>query len=273
MLLLTAFVDLMQIGFVQFAPSLGDLSSTIAAIERLSEQFPPHSLLVLPELCNSGYNFVSSAQAWETSESVDESAFVRFLSNLCRQRNLHIVSGLNEREGERLFNSAVLVGPQGLIGKYRKLHLFLNEKDFFIPGDLGLPVFDVPGARIGMLVCFDWTFPEVWRSLALDGADIICHPSNLVLPGRAQKAVPVQAMMNRVFVVTANRIGVERELTFTGSSLICNPSGDILAAAPAVDESVMLVDVDVRQARDKRVTAKNDLFGDRRPDQYRRLFR
>jgi predicted amidohydrolase len=261
----------MQIGFAQFAPALGEVRATIATIKRLSPQFPQGSLIVLPELCNSGYNFISKRQARETSETIRDSLFVGFLQDLCASRNLHIVSGVNERDGDNLYNTSVLVGPKRFVGKYRKLHLFLNEKDFFTPGNAGLPIFDIPGARIGMLICFDWMFPEVWRTLALGGVDIICHPSNLVLPGRAQKAVPVQAMMNRIFVVTANRIGTERNLAFTGNSLVCDPTGNILVSAPPIDESVMVVDVDPALARNKQVTPKNDLFGDRRPDQYGRL--
>ncbi|HVP06218.1 MAG TPA: nitrilase-related carbon-nitrogen hydrolase, partial [Candidatus Acidoferrum sp.] len=208
----------MQIGYVQFSPALGDLGANIEQIERFSAKFTDGGLYVLPELCNSGYNFEAKQQAHETSEPIGESQFVTFLTELCHNRHVHVVAGMNERDNDLLYNSAVLVGPDGLLGKYRKMHLFLNEKDYFAPGNIGLPVFEVDGATIGMLICFDWIFPEVWRILALKGAEIICHPSNLVLPGRAQKGVPAHAMMNRVFVVTANRIGTERDLTFTGNS-------------------------------------------------------
>ena len=127
-----------------------------------------------------------------------------------------MVSGLNERDGDRLYNSAVLVGPEGYVGRYRKLHLFMNEKDYFQPGDAGLPVFDIGACKVGMLVCFDWQFPEAWRVLALKGADVICHPANLVLPGLAQRAVPIHALTNRVYVVTGNRTGTEGGLDLHG---------------------------------------------------------
>jgi predicted amidohydrolase len=258
----------MKIGFVQFAPALGDVSTTMQKIERLVANCEQADLLVLPELCNSGYNFEGSEQAWATSESLGESVFLQFLASLCRQNKFHIVSGFNERDGSRLYNSAVLVGPQGYLGRYRKLHLFLNEKDYFESGDVGLPVFDIGSCRVGMLVCFDWLFPEVWRILALQGADVICHPSNLVLPGLAQRAVPIHALTNRVYVVTANRVGSERDLTFTGLSTITNPRGEVLLQAPDAEEGVGLVEVDVAAARDKAITARNDVLGDRRPEQY-----
>jgi predicted amidohydrolase len=261
----------MRIGFVQFAPTLGDVGNTIRTLEKLLAGVGPVELLVLPELCNSGYNFESLEQARATAEPVGEGLFVRFLEALCAARGCYVVSGLNERDGDRLYNSAVLVGPEGYVGRYRKLHLFLHEKDFFEPGDAGLPVFDVGACRLGMLVCFDWIFPEAWRALALQGADIICHPSNLVLPGLAQRAVPIHALTNRVYVVTANRIGTERDLTFTGLSTIADPKGQVLLQASQAQEETGVVEADVALARDKWITPRNHILDDRRPREYARL--
>ena len=257
-----------KIGFVQFAPALGDVQATMARIDLLRTQWAGADLLVLPELCNSGYNFESAEQAWASSEGIENSIFLRYLESLCQQHGCHIVSGFNERDGEHLYNSAVLVGPLGYIGRYRKLHLFMTEKDHFEPGDAGLPVFDVGPYRIGMLVCFDWMFPEVWRILALKGADLICHPSNLVLPGLAQQAVPIHALTNRLYVVTANRIGTEGNLSFTGLSVIANPKGEVLLQASPSGGEVGLVEADLELARDKQITARNHIFADRRPEEY-----
>ena len=237
-------------------------------LDRLLPLCTGADLLVLPELCNSGYNFASPEQAWATSEAITSSLFLQYLEFQCQQRNFHIVSGFNEREGDRLYNSAILVGPQGTIGRYRKLHLFMNEKDFFEPGDVGLPVFEIGRVRVGMLVCFDWLFPEVWRVLALKGADLVCHPSNLVLPGLAQQAVPIHALTNRIYVVTANRIGTEANLTFTGLSTIADPKGEILLQASSSEERAGLVDVDIALARDKNITSRNNILDDRRPQEY-----
>lgn len=258
----------MKIGFLQFAPVLGDVQATMDSIDRLVGRAAGADLLVLPELCNSGYNFRSAEEAWETAEEIHDGVFVQYLVSLCQKHGFHIVSGLNEREGDRLYNSAVLIGPQGYEGKYRKLHLFLNEKDHFRPGDVGLPVFDIGECKVGMLVCFDWQFPEAWRILALKGADIICHPANLVLPGLAQRAVPIHALTNRIFVVTANRIGTEGDLTFTGLSTIADPTGKVLHQALPEKEEVGLIDIDLVQARDKNVTVRNHIFADRRPEEY-----
>jgi predicted amidohydrolase len=257
-----------KIGFLQFAPVLGDVQATMAEIDQLRTLWAGADLLVFPELCNSGYNFESPEQAWATSEEIGKSVFLQYLESLCQAHGCHIVSGFNERDGEHLYNSAVLVGPHGYVGRYRKLHLFMTEKDHFEPGDAGLPIFDVGPYKVGMLVCFDWLFPEVWRILALKGADVICHPSNLVLPGLAQRAVPIHALTNRLYVVTANRIGTEGNLLFTGMSTIANPKGEVLLQASPTDREVGLVEADLEMARDKEITARNHVFADRRPEEY-----
>lgn len=261
----------MRIGFVQLAPVLGNRQTTIARLDRLFASVGAADLLVLPELCNSGYHFSSRQQAWETSEEISDSVFVRYLESVCAARNLYLVSGLNERDGGDLYNSAVLVGPRGYVGRYRKLHLFMDEKDYFRPGD-GLPVLDIGACRVGMLVCFDWIFPEAWRILALKGADVVCHPANLVLPF-AQRAVPVHALTNRFYTVTANRVGQEGDLVFTGCSTIADIQGNVLLQASESEERVGVVDVDVALARDKRITPRNDVLRDRRTDQYELLLR
>ena len=257
-----------KIGFVQFAPVLGDVVATMSKLDQLTAQAEPADLLVLPELCNSGYNFTSSEQAWQTAEEFPGGVFVEYLHSLCAKHGYHIVSGLNEREGDHLYNSAVLIGPHGYLGRYRKLHLFMNEKDYFQPGDADLPVFDLGFCKVGMLVCFDWQFPEAWRILALKGADIICHPANLVLPGLAQSAVPIHALINRLYTVTANRIGSEGSLTFTGLSTIADPRGRVLHQASPEEEGVVVIEVDITLARDKNVTSRNHVLDDRRTDAY-----
>ena len=261
----------MKLAYLQFCPPFCDRDESIRRLPPLLDQCASADLVVLPELCNSGYNFASRAQAAANAEPIDDSRFLDLLQDQCRSHNFEIVTGFNEKDGDVLYNSAVLVSPDGVVGHYRKLHLFVNEKDIFAPGDLGLPVFERPYGKVGMVICFDWAFPETFRILALKGADIICHPANLVLPGLAQKALPVYALTNRVFIVTANRVGTEGELTFTGMSLIADPRGEVLSQAPPAGEFVGLADINVELARDKQVTPRNHLFKDRRPDQYREL--
>ncbi|MFU8843120.1 MAG: nitrilase-related carbon-nitrogen hydrolase [Bacteroidales bacterium] len=257
----------MKIGYVQFNPVLGDPELNCSKLKELLSETDEADLVVLPELANSGYNFRSRGQAVALSETISGSSFVEFIAEIAQMKNQYIVSGILERDGAKLFNTAFLAGPKGYMGKYRKLHLFWNEFDFFEKGNLGLPLFDIGHCRIGILICFDWIFPEVWRILGLKRAGVICHPSNLVLP-YAQQAVPVHAMMNRYFVITANRYGTEGEVTFSGRSFISDPFGQIIRMAPPETDEVGIQEIDLRSAIEKNITPRNHLFQDRRPDQY-----
>ena len=252
-----------RVGAAQIRPALGDLEKNrkiIAEFVRLAHE-RELDLVVFPELSNSGYNFGAKEEAWDSSEEIPQGKTVRLLEQLASEYSMYIVTGINERAENKLYNSAVLVGPEGYIGKYRKVHLFLNEKDFFGRGDRFL-VFDTKIARIGIMICFDWIFPEAARSLALQGADIIAHPANLVLP-YWQKVAPLRALENRVYIITANRIGVEGDLTFTGKSIIVSPKGEIIAEASRTHEELIYADIEPRIARDKNITSRNNIFADR----------
>ena len=261
---------MIKAAFIQFAPYLGDLNKNIILLDKLIDKSKSADLLVLPELTNSGYNFNSKEQAFQLAESINNSKFIRFLHDKCRRHDLYIVSGFNENDNGKLYNSAVLIGPNGYIGKYRKIHLFMNEKDIFSRGNLGFPVFDIGFCKIGMLVCFDHFFPEAWRILALKGAEVICHPSNLITK-YAQKVVPVHALINRVFVITANRIGKEKELEFTGKSIIVNTVGEILYQAHEDAEDICIIEIDPGISKDKMLNPLNHILNDRIPEEYSEL--
>jgi predicted amidohydrolase len=259
----------MHIGFIQFKVAFGQKKENI---ERVAEFILKREadLLVLPELFNSGYLFSSFSELNALAEPVPDGQTTRTLMQLARDHRVHLVAGVPERQGNRYFNSAVLVGPQGFVGAYRKIHLFDTEKKWFQSGEEPPVVFDIGTAKIGMMICFDWIFPEVSRSLALQGAEIICHPSNLVLP-YCQKAMITRCLENRVFAVTANRIGAEKTdeqlLTFTGNSQVVDPVGNVLAHA-GNDERCEVAEIDPTQAQDKRLTPNNHLFADRKPNLY-----
>jgi predicted amidohydrolase len=262
--------NIINAGFLQFQPKLGKVEENMENIKRLICQANHANLIVIPELANSGYNFESREQALSLAEESNKSLYIDFLTSLSKQHSIYIVSGFNEKDNDKLFNSAVLVGSTGLIGRYRKIHLFMNEWDIFEKGNLGLPVFEIDSYRIGMLICFDWIFPEVWRILAIKGADVICHPSNLVLP-YAQQAVPVHGLMNKTFGITANRTGIERGLSFTGQSIISDPSGVILIKASEAKDEVAIAKLDLNLARNKMITPRNHIFDDRLPSEYSSL--
>jgi predicted amidohydrolase len=258
----------LKLSTIQFSPAFGKVDETMSALKPLLEKASDSDLIVLPELTNSGYNFKDFDEAYSFSEIPGTSVFVDFLIGQCRKFNFSIVSGFNERCDDKIYNSALLINRTGIAGKYRKIQLFWNEKDYFTPGDKKPELYDVAGAKIGILICFDWVFAELWIGLARKGADIICHPSNLVLPGKAQKAIPVWAMTNKIFIATANRIGTEGKLTFTGNSIIASPSGELLASASANGTEIISAECDLNLARDKMITPKNHAFRDRRPGLY-----
>ena len=264
-----------KIGFFQFEPKFGEVAANLAKV--LSAlQHVDADVIVLPELAFTGYYFQDRSELMSMAEDPETSATVEGLTRLCRERDFFLVTGFAERCADKLFNSALLIGPHGVLGTYRKLHLFNTEKDYFDPGDTPLETTDVRGAKIGMMVCFDWAFPEVARILSLQGADILCHPSNLVLDW-CQKAMVTRCLENAVFAVTANRIGADvrphGELTFTGQSQVTAPKGEIVYRAARDAEELYIAEVDLSLARDKFMTLKNDVIRDRRPEFYASLSR
>jgi predicted amidohydrolase len=259
------------VGFVQFCPVRCDVGRNIAMLKELLHGVQA-DLLVLPELANSGYMYATPTDLAPYSEPGDGSGpFLSALQSLAVEAGGVIVAGFAELDGSRLFNAAVAVSPAGLMQVYRKTHLFADEKLLFAPGDTGFRIFEHRGARIGMMVCFDWLFPESARTLALRGAQVIAHPANLVLP-YCQTAMATRCLENGVYAITANRYGVEElagmSLTFTGGSQVLDARGGCLARAPAEGDVVMVCEIDPGSADDKKVGTRNHLFDDRRPALY-----
>jgi len=262
----------MKAGFYQFNPLFGkkeqNLKQVLSAVKDASLD-----LLVLPEFFATGYQFVSRDEVAELSERIPDGDTTRCLSELSRQKSCYVVAGLPERDKDGFYNSAVITGPEGFIGVYRKTHLFFEEKLYFEPGDTGFRVWETKVGRIGVMICFDWFFPESMRTLALLGADIVAHPSNLVLP-YCPRAMPIRCLENRAYAVTANRTGKEnrktgRRLNYIGQSLIVSPEGKVLAKAPKNKEALSVIDIDPLTARNKALNPLTDLFEDRRPGMYR----
>jgi predicted amidohydrolase len=257
-----------KVSVIQFQPALADPAENVRRLEPLFNSFHENQLVVLPELSNSGYNFKGYKEAFQFSEVIGQGGvFQDFLIAEAKEKNIYIVSGINEREGEKLFNTAILVGSEGIIGRYRKAHLFMNEKDIFQKGNAGFPVFDLGGVKIGMMICFDYLFPEPWRMMAQQGADMICHPSNL-LTMNAQRCLPGLSLMNRIYIATSNRIGTEGDITFSGISVIIEPSGIITAKASADKTEIISSEIDTELSGNKMITARNHVFNDRRPEIY-----
>lgn len=263
----------MKIGFYQYRPQFGRINANLNKVLKKLEGVDA-DLIVLPELAFSGYYFSDRSEAFSLAEEPGDSATVHALTELCSRNDFHLVTGFTERAGDKVYNSALLIGPDGIEHIYRKLHLFNEEKFWFDAGDIPLSVQEVRGARVGIMVCFDWVFPEAARTLALQGAEILCQPANLVLT-YCQQTMLTRSLENRVFSVTCNRFGADKrpqgELKFTGRSQIVASNGDRLERAPAQREALVIVDIDPTQAHDKHITKHNDVLADRRPEYYRTL--
>lgn len=262
------------IGFVQHEPRFGARDENLRHLEELVRGAPPADLLVLPELAATGYEFLDHAEVASLAEPFGDGPTFDWLGALAASTATTLVVGYPERDGDRLFNSCALMTPGGKAANYRKIHLFSREKVLFEPGDAPPPVVETPAGRVGLMICYDWLFPETARLLALDGAQILAHPSNLVL-SYCQRAMFARCVENGLFAVTSNRIGAEervgRRLAFTGASQVVGPRGEVLAAAPTDQECVGSVEVELERADSKWLTAENHILKDRRADLYGRL--
>lgn len=255
-----------RLGVVQNSPRFLKAPENLkACFEEMDRQAA--DLWVLPEFFAAGYNFKTKAEARKCAET-ENGPLVSLLKAYSVRNGCAIVAGFPEKAGEKLYNSAVLVDG-GKSRVYRKTHLFGGEKKFFTPGTTGFWVEKVKGVKVGPMICFDWFFPESARTLALLGAEIIAHPSNLVLPW-APEGMKIRSLENRVFSATANRVGVERGLRYIGQSQICSPNGSLLVRLGPDRPAAAVVAIDAWTARDKKVHPACDLFKDRRPAKYAR---
>ena len=248
----------MKAGFLQFAPRRADLEGNLRRLLELLSG-ATDALVVAPELALSGYLFRDEKELRSLALRPDDRR-LQPLYHLLASRNLHLVVGFPEAAGDGVYNSALLAGPRGLLAVYRKLHLFDREKLYFRPGGAPPPVVEAAGARLGLMICYDWFFPETARWLCRHGAQIICHPANLVLPW-CLDAMRTRSLENRLFSITANRTGSETlaslRLDFYGRSQLLDPDGERLLAAGAAEETLLLAELDPSRADRKALTGRN----------------
>ncbi|WP_353231832.1 nitrilase family protein [Pseudomonas helleri] len=277
-------VSAVRVAVVQFDPQVG-IQHSQANLEHSLElareaAINGANLIVLPELANTGYLFGTRQEAFLHAELIPEGPSMQAWLDFARKHQVYLAAGLAERDGVQLFDSPVLVGPGGFIGKYRKAHLWNREKLWFTPGNLGFPVFDTPIGRIGLLICWDIWFPEVPRLLSLQGADIICSLNNWIWTppplfddsGKcmASYLTMTAAHANNVFIAAANRIGEEQGERYLGCSLITGTNGwPIGKVASADEQTILYADIDLTSARSAPIwNSLNDLHRDRRVDVY-----
>jgi len=240
-------------------------------------------LVVLPELSDSGYVFADAGEARSLASPAASSVTLREWRSLAAKHDLAIAGGFCELGPDgTLYNSAAIVDASGPRAVYRKAHLWDAEKKIFTPGDSAPPVVELPFGKVGLMICYDLEFPEWVRLAALSGADLIAAPVNWPASAspppageRSGEVVVAQAAAwsNGVFIAVADRCGTERGVRWVGGSVIVGRGG-YPAAGPAGEDrpAVLTAAVDVRLARDKRNSELNDLFADRRPALYARLW-
>jgi predicted amidohydrolase len=253
----------------------GNLAAAAGAVE--SAAAAGAGLVVLPELCDSGYVFRDAAEARALASPAGECIALRQWQALAARHDAVIAGGFCELGPDgRVFNSAALVDGSGVRAVYRKAHLWDAEKLVFTPGAEAPPVVELPVGRVSVMICYDLEFPEWVRRAALAGADLIAAPVNWPYAPRPpaerpSEVVKVQAgaAMNGVFIAVADRCGTERGVAWVGGSLIAGPDGYPLAGPVIADEpAVLTADCDLPRARDKTINSRNDLMADRRPDLY-----
>lgn len=267
-----------KVACLQMDIQIGNIDANIEKSVKMINQAADEGavLIIMPEMANSGYNFDSREEAYSLGEDINDSKSVKAWEKVAKDRNVYIVSGITERDGRSLYNSAVLVGPDGLIGKYRKLHLWEDEFLWFEPGNLGLPVFNTPIGRIGIVICYDMWFPETFRILTAQGADIVCIPTNWVqidsLPDNMKNFGPVLAMAaahsNGIYVAAADRVGIERGMPFPGRSLIVRTAGIPIVGPVDEREQIIYGDCNFAKVRAHGTNKYNSSKKDRRLDVY-----
>ncbi|MBI2125699.1 MAG: acyltransferase [Thaumarchaeota archaeon] len=260
-----------NLSFVQFRPAFGDKDLNLENAVKLLKQ-AKQGIIVLPELFSTGYTFTSKKEAAELAEEAPKGKTCRRVVELSGKMRSTLIAGFAEKSSSKVFNSALVASRGEFLGVYRKAHLFYKEKLWFSQGDTGFRIFDTKDGKVGVIICFDWIYPEATRILAVAGAEVIAHPANLVLPGLAQKGMCVRSLENRIFTITANRVGRETRgedsFRFTGRSQIVSPKMKVLVKASSTETVVKSVAVDLSEARKKAITRLNDLMAERRVDLY-----
>lgn len=267
----------MKIAGVQMDVALGQPAANLAKIiSKLTETAAAGATLaVFPECALTGYCFDSREEALEHAETIPGPSTQR-LAEACAATNSFAVIGMLEAAGDSLYNAAVLVGPAGVLGSYRKVHLpFLGIDRFTSYGDRPFAVHAAGGLNVGMNICYDASFPEAARCMALQGADLIALPTNWP-PGSecaAASAINTRALENGVYYIAVNRVGEENGFPFIGHSRIADPTGATLATLPHDNEAILYAEIDLSLARNKhyvRVPGKHEIdrFADRRPHLY-----
>lgn len=269
--------DIYTVAGVQMDVQIGEVEKNLADMLHTMRHTSAATadLVVFPECALTGYCFETREEGWQYAQAIPGPAIEAF-AKLCHEQDQYAAFGLLEKEGDKLYNSCALVGPRGLVGVYRKVHLpYLGIDRFVDAGTEGWQVYDCNGLKVGINICYDGSFPEASRVMSLAGADIILLPTNWP-PGAdtfAKYLPNARALENAVYFFSVDRVGSERGFKFIGYSRLCDTNGNPVVDAPHANPEVLIGQVDVRRSRSKRlvrVPGKHviDRFADRRPELY-----
>jgi len=267
---------MLSISLVQFTPVMNNPEHNLQQISSLLQNVKT-DIILLPELCTTGYSFINRDEAFSSAEDLDGQS-ISFFKQVAQEHQAMVIAGFAEKNGDKVYNSALIALPDGEVKIYQKTHLFYREKQCFSEGDSGFFIMQHPlkDCKVGVMICNDWRYPEAARSLALLGADLIVCPSNLV-SDVWRIGMPARALENKVYVAVANRCGTEirqledsstQSLTFTGGSVLYNYTGEVIEQAGKTEDRVITLEIDPVSTRDKAFNAFNDLLKDRRPGLY-----
>lgn len=270
----------MKIALVQMDVKLGDVEGNLKVmLDRLvASRRNAAQLTIFPECALTGYCFESLEEARQHAQPIPGPATDRF-QKILNDVGGYAVFGMLEASGDQVYNAAVLMGPGGVIGAYRKIHLPCLGVDAFVSyGDHPFAIYELDGVRVGLGICYDSAFPEAIRTMALQGADLIALPTNFPSGAVAmvEHVLRTRAMENNVYFAACNRVGTERGFHFIGQSQIADPTGSWLAHSLGDQAEILYAEIDPAFARTKhvvRVPGKHsiDRMADRRPEMYRAL--
>ena len=266
-----------KIACAQIDCRIGDVASNRAKIiDRIREAAEQGAkLVILPECATNGYAFESLEEAAEVAEPLDGPT-ASAIARVCEETGTYAIVGFIEKDGSRYFNAAMVTGPEGIRGSYRKVHMpYIGADRFLTPGDKPFEVFDLSIGRVGVLICYDMSFPEASRALKLLGAELIALPTNWP-PGARRNpdfALNGRALENHINFAATNRVGLERGWPFIGRSKVVDFNGDTLAEADGEAEQMIVVEIDFQQANNNKIVNvagayEIDRIADRRPEFY-----
>jgi len=259
---------MLRLGVGQMDPIIGDPEGNMTKMLDILKAATDEevNVIVLTGRTNSGYAFKNLSELETLSERIPSGPFSHKLKRWSKNGGL-VSAGICEKADEGFYESAAVFAEGKHVATYRKIHLYDNDVDFFLPGQNPPPVFEYKGYKFGVTLGYDWAFPELTRTLVLQGIHVLLHMTNLLL-NYTPRAMVSRSIENRIFVAVSSRVGQERGYDFIGGSQVTDPRGHVLLSLDKTELGLAWVDIDPIVAEDKTISKRSDLIKDRRPEFY-----